>query len=217
MRQIGRSAATRATCRTSWCSSTGRLPGTGRARPLPGRSWAAGAGDWMLAVPGVIAWIFGCFAFRSRIKGDRLISRSSPRPSRRWPTRRSCFSSATALTAKPGAFHRQQPFPALLFADPGIPIACRPCCAAWPELFIGHVPPGGHHSIRRDVSSPTPSRSPSGWGWAGTGTGIGGGGGGHRQSVAFSPASRNHCSSWACCSSSSPSTCPRAWWACGRS
>jgi urea transport system permease protein len=66
MRQIGARASTIRCCRTSWCSSTGpSCPGTGtelRARSL----WAM---LLVVLVPGLLAFVFGWLAFRSRIKG----------------------------------------------------------------------------------------------------------------------------------------------------
>ena len=66
MRQIGSDGQYyQPTCPTSWCSSTGRnSPGTGRhATPSGGRSML------VVVVPGLLAFVFGFFAFRSRIKG----------------------------------------------------------------------------------------------------------------------------------------------------
>ena len=66
MRPIGRDGAVpAATCPTSWCSSTGRsCPGTGRSRD----SFVARccSSCWC---PALLAFVFGFFAFRSRIKG----------------------------------------------------------------------------------------------------------------------------------------------------
>ena len=54
-----------ATCRTSWSSSTGRnCPGTG-----PAATPSSGSRSWCSSVPALVAFIFGFFAFRSRIKG----------------------------------------------------------------------------------------------------------------------------------------------------
>ena len=66
MRQIGRDGITRATCPTSWCSSTGRtLPWYWTLhRPASGRALLL-----VVLVPGLLAFVFGFFAFRSRIKG----------------------------------------------------------------------------------------------------------------------------------------------------
>jgi urea transport system permease protein len=64
MRQIGRDGNYAATCPTSWCSSTGSAcPGTGRLGSLLAQLAARGA------APGLLAFVFGFFAFRSRIKG----------------------------------------------------------------------------------------------------------------------------------------------------
>ena len=54
-------------CRISWCSSTGRsCPGTGGASTIsPSRAMA-------LLVPGLLALVFGWFAFRSRVSGVYL-------------------------------------------------------------------------------------------------------------------------------------------------
>ena len=57
--------STRPTCRTSWCSSTGRsCPGTGGTRT---QFWWAAL--LVVAVPGLLAYVFGYLAFRSRVKG----------------------------------------------------------------------------------------------------------------------------------------------------
>ena len=65
MRQIGRDGQYQSDCRTSWCSSTGRpSPGTGGTRD----SFLVCA-LLVVLVPGLLAFVFGFFAFRSRIKG----------------------------------------------------------------------------------------------------------------------------------------------------
>ena len=66
MRLIGREGqSTRASCPTSWCSSTGRTtPGTGWGTD---HFWYAAL--LVVLVPGLLAFVFGFFAFRSRIKG----------------------------------------------------------------------------------------------------------------------------------------------------
>ena len=66
MRQIGADGAYHSRhCPTSWCSSTGRRSrGNGRCPTASSRRCS-----WCVAVPGLLAFVFGFFAFRSRIKG----------------------------------------------------------------------------------------------------------------------------------------------------
>jgi urea transport system permease protein len=64
MRQIGARRQYRATCPTSWCSSTGRSSLVLVASPITSGGRAAGR-----AGAGLLAFVFGYFAFRSRVKG----------------------------------------------------------------------------------------------------------------------------------------------------
>ena len=68
MRSIGREGNYRATCPTSWCSSTGTsCRGTGKAPSISGMRCC-----WWCWCPAMLAWVFGFFTFRSRVKGVYL-------------------------------------------------------------------------------------------------------------------------------------------------